>query len=116
MNRRLGFEMIAKRKAVGKAQLIRINHLPGWIEQYRVRHEGQVIWLDLEPSAHAADVHPGQMVIDLPPGRYMVEILDTVSGEWISRESAAGGPLVAGLPWTENPLVVKITQSRAGSK
>jgi hypothetical protein len=106
--------MIENRQTAGMTHLIGISHLPGWIKQYRLRHEGQTIWLDLEPETQTEDSHPGQMVVDLPPGRYMVEILDTVSGEWISRESAAGGPLVAGLQWTGNPLTVRITQSRTG--
>ena len=96
------------------AHLFRISHLPDWIKQCRVGHKGQAIWLDLEPAAPIEESLPGQMVIDLPPGRYMVEILDTVSGEWISRESAAGGPLVVGLPYTGNALAVRITNGPAG--
>ena len=48
------------------------------------------------------------MVIDVPCGRYLVETLDTVTSTWISRESAEGGPLVVGLPYTGNPVMVWI--------
>jgi hypothetical protein len=102
--------MIQKWKAADQGRRNRLFHLPGWVKQYRVRHEDQTIWLDLEPSDRTTEEHSGQMVVDLPPGRYMVEILDTLSGKWISRESATGGPLVAGLPHTENPLTVRISR------
>ncbi len=48
------------------------------------------------------------MVIDVPAGRYLVETLDAAASTWISRESAEGGPLVAGLPFTGNPVMVWI--------
>jgi hypothetical protein len=48
------------------------------------------------------------MSLDVPPGRYMVEILDAATLNWVSRESAEGALLVAGLPYTGNPVLAWI--------
>ena len=92
-----------------------IRHLPEWVGHCRMHDEGSVTWLHIKPSAQAKENAPGQMVIDFPSGRYMVEILDVQSGRWISRESAEGGPLVAGLPSTGSALAVRITKRPAHS-
>jgi hypothetical protein len=70
-------------------------------------------WLLVEPGTQVEKHTPGQFVIDLPAERYMVEIFDLTNRKWISCESAAGGPLVAGLPCTGNPLVIRIRVSRS---
>lgn len=50
----------------------------------------------------------GQFVMDVPAGRYLVDVLDASAHAWFSRESAGGAPLVAGLPATGRPVLVRI--------
>jgi hypothetical protein len=92
-----------------------VRALPRWVREYGLVACGTAhwMWIDGEWPAEAADAeHPerdvmGQIVLDLPPGRYTVDILNTASGSWISRESAVAAPLVAGVPFAQAPLVVR---------
>ena len=109
--------MIEKPKTAKAAHSDMIRSLPGWVGHCRMRIRGNVIWLHIEPSAAIKRMKKkenGQIVVALPAQRYMVEIRDIASGAWISRESAAGGPLVAGLPCTGSALDVRISPVGAG--
>ena len=90
----------------GRASLVR--SLPHWVGRFGflAGRGSDCLWC--EPLAPSGAVFPSQMVIDVPSGRYMIEILDAVTLQWVSRESAEGGPLVAGLPYTGNPVLVWI--------
>jgi hypothetical protein len=53
-----------------------------------------------------------QAVLDLPAGRYIVDIFDVASDHrLISRETAAASPLVIGLPCRGVPLLVRISEA-----
>lgn len=74
-----------------------VTQVPQWVRDLAVVRSGRdylvLITRDLEMPGETG----GQFVADVPAGRYMVETLDIDHAAWISRESAAGGPLVAGL-------------------
>jgi hypothetical protein len=63
-------------------------------------------------AARSGGIYRGYHLISAPPpvgGIAVIEtlqILDTATSSWVSRESAEGGPLIAGLPYTGNPVVV----------
>ena len=85
-----------------------IRSLPAWIKRFGLLAAGGQYCLWCEPRREPNQTFPSQMILDIPSGRYMVDILDTAARTWVSRESAQGGPLVAGLPHTGNPLLVWI--------
>ena len=90
----------------GRAGLIR--SLPAWVGRFGFLTGPNEFGLWCEPLPGPGETFPSQLVIDLPPGRYMIEILDAETSTWVSRESAESGPLVAGLPCTGNPVFVWI--------
>jgi len=92
--------------AAGPAASMR--RLPGWIGRWGILSAPRRIVLWCEPRSRTTEMFPSQFVLDIPPGRYFVEVFDTAAASWISRESAEGGPLVAGLPYTGNPIFVWI--------
>lgn len=80
-----------------------IRRAPAWVARAALLKSARAWWLWCEPRrARASD---GQCVLDLPAGRYMVETLDTRSRTWVSCESAAGAPLVIGVPFTGRPVL-----------
>jgi hypothetical protein len=104
--------LIRKLQSSGTAGEQTIRHLPPWVGACRLLVEQETTWIYVQPRTPDAGPQPGQLVLDLPAARYLVEILDSASGTWISRESAAGNPLVAGLPFSKNPQLIRITRSR----
>lgn len=88
-----------------------VRSLPPWVKRFGfLAGAGQyVLWC--EPKARPRRTFPGQMILNLPGGRYLIDILDITTKKWVSRESAEGGPLVAGLPYTGNPLLAWIRPS-----
>lgn len=102
--------LIRRLKAGDDVETGAVRHLPDWVTSCRLRTERRATWIYIEPRLPAADEESGQLVIDLPAGRYMIEIMDLETEQWISRESAAGGPLVAGLPCTGHALLVRIAR------
>lgn len=81
---------------------------PGWAASAELAADAQGYWLWLEPAPGTPPESLGQFVLDVSAGRYVVEIFDTEALRWFSRESAAGGPLVAGVPCRSAALVVRI--------
>jgi hypothetical protein len=74
------------------------------------------LWVWLERSAPAGDGatgSAGQIVLKLPAGRYLVDTLDVIRGAWIARESAAGYPLVAGIPAAGDRLLLRVRRISA---
>ncbi len=84
-----------------------VRDWPGWVARAGVLRSRGAWWLWCEPRKGARR-GMGQFVMDVPAGRYIIDVLDTRSRAWFSRESAAGAPLVAGLPATGHPLLVRI--------
>lgn len=83
-----------------------IRRVPAWVARAALLKSARAWWLWCEPRRGRA--RDGQCVIDLPAGRYIVESLDTRSRSWVSCESAAGAPLVAGVPFTGRPVLACI--------
>jgi hypothetical protein len=92
-----------------------VGSLPSWVARYGLAIDGDNAWLYCEPYPGADSETPGQTLLDLPPGRYVVDTFDTASCDCIGRESAEGGPLVVGLVFTGSPVLLHI-QSRGPSK
>jgi len=90
----------------GGSRLIR--SLPGWIGRFGILEGANQFLLWCEPKPSPGETFPSQFVFNVSRGRWFVEIFDPVAAAWISRESAEGGPLVAGLPFTGHPLLVRI--------
>ncbi len=85
-----------------------IRRLPTWVGRFGWLESRGIyfLWCELIPSTD--ERFSSQVVLELPAGRYFVEALDADTGSWISRESAAGGPLVAGLPFTGGAVLVLV--------
>jgi hypothetical protein len=90
-----------------EADVDAVRVMPTWVARVGVLRSRGAWWLWCEPRKGARP-SGGQFAIDLPAGRYMVDILDTRSREWCSRESASASPLVAGLPTTGGAALVKL--------
>jgi hypothetical protein len=88
-----------------------VRSLPGWVGRFGLLAGPAGYGLWCEPRPGRGGTFPGQMILDIPRGRYLIDILDAASSTWVSRESAAGGPLVAGLPFTGGPLLAWIRPS-----
>jgi len=91
-----------------EADLGLVRRWPAWVARAAVLRSRATWWLWCEPRKGARGA--GQAVLDIPRGRYLVDILDTRTHAWFSRESSAGGPLVAGLPATGGALVVRVAR------
>jgi hypothetical protein len=92
----------------------RVRSLPSWVGRFGFLAGPDQFWLCCEPRACLGETFPSQFVLDVPPGRYFIEIFDAAASTWISRESAEGGPLVAGLPSTGNLLLVIVRSTPGG--
>lgn len=94
-----------------------VRRWPPWVARAGVLRSRGTWWIWCEPRKGTRQ-GTGQFVMDLPAGRYMIDVMDTRTCEWFSRESAAGGPLVAGLSPAGCPVLVRIRRvasARAGS-
>lgn len=85
-----------------------VRSLPPWVKRFGLLAGAGQYFLWCEPRSSPGQTFPGQLVLDIPSGRYLVDCLDTTARTWVSRESAEGGPLVAGLPYIGNPLLIYI--------
>jgi hypothetical protein len=85
-----------------------IRSLPAWVKRFGFLAGAGQYCLWCEPKARPRQTFPSQMIFEIPRGRYLIDILDTATRTWMSRESAEGGPLVASLPYTGNPLLIWI--------
>jgi len=83
-----------------------LRQTPAWVARAALVKSARAWWLWCEPRRGRA--RDGQCVLDLAVGRYIVESLDTRSHTWVSCESAAGAPLVIGVPFTGRPVLVSI--------
>jgi hypothetical protein len=94
--------------AFKRGRASQVGSLPPWVGRFGILAGSDQCCLWCDPRSAPGEIFPSQMVIDVPCGRYLVETLDSVTSTWISRESAEGGPLVAGLSYTGNPVMVWI--------
>jgi hypothetical protein len=85
-----------------------VRRWPPWVARAAVLKSRSTWWLWCEPRRGPRGA--GQFVMDVPDGRYFVDVMDTRTHAWCSRESAAGGPLVAGLPATGGALIARVTR------
>ncbi len=85
-----------------------VRSLPSWVRRFGfLASPGHYcLWCDPVPAPGCT--FASQMIIDIPQGRYIVDTFDPIAMTWVSRESAVGGPLVAGLPHTGNPVLAWI--------
>lgn len=90
-----------------------LRSLPRRVASAGLAADADGYWLWLEPDPETPLESPGQFVLDVSAGRYVVEVFDTEALSWFSRESAAGGPLVAGTPIRGAALVVRIRPAPA---
>lgn len=90
-----------------------VRTLPPWVFRTALLKSPKSWWLWCEPRKGRA--RDGQCVLGLPAGRYLAETLDTRSHTWVSCESAAGGPLVMGLPFTGRPVLACIRRVTAAA-
>ena len=100
------------------ASEVTVRLAPDWVTDIGIVAAGASYWAwvvtsDLPPAeGPGRPATPfsasGQLVLDLPDGRYAVDVFDTCSKDWISRESCAASPLVAGLPRRQGALVLHI--------
>jgi len=91
-----------------RARATLVRSLPPWVGRFGLLAGPGFHCLWCEPIPSPRETFPSQMIFDVPPGRYMIEIFDSGTLRWASRESAEGSPLVAGLPFTGNPVLVWI--------
>jgi hypothetical protein len=84
-----------------------VRQWPDWVGRAAALRSRGAWWLWCEPRKGARS-GAGQVVMDVPAGRYVVDLMDTRVHAWFSRESAAGLPLVAGLPATGQPVLARI--------
>jgi hypothetical protein len=92
--------------AVADAALV--GRLPAWVARFGPLSDGQNTWVYCEPHRQAEPLAPGQILLRLPAGRYLVDTFDTGSRAFWARESAAGDPLVVGLASSGFPLLLWI--------
>jgi hypothetical protein len=85
-----------------------VRALPAWVVGYGVATSHGATWLWIvgasDPGTEAMD----QTVLDLPPGCYVVDVLDAATGGLLSRETATAPPLVMGLPRRGSAVAVRI--------
>jgi len=88
---------------------VQVRALPAWVVEYGIAASAGAAWLWVagvaEPGTEAMD----QAVLDLPPGHYVVDVVDAATGALLSRETATAPPLVIGVPWRGGAVAVRIT-------
>jgi hypothetical protein len=82
--------------------------LPAWVTRSGLLRDGQNFWLYCAPDSGAVAASAGQLLIQLPPGRYLIDSFNIATGTCVARESAAGDPLVAGLAYAPAPILLWI--------
>lgn len=101
-------------RALTEADPALVKTWPDWVGRAAVIKSRGTWWLWCEPR-RGARVGASQFAMAVPAGRYLVDIMDTRVHAWFSRESAAGAPLVAGLPSTGYPVLVRVARVSASA-
>ncbi len=86
--------------------------LPGWVGEFGAARcdDGWLVYLAPGPDPEPDRAGMSQAVIDVPAGRYLVDVHDIAARTWRSRESAAAPPLVIGVPAADGPVVLTLTR------
>jgi len=93
-----------------------VKQMPGWVGRVVVlADDDQGCWLWCETAGSEDPEYSGQMVLDKPAGRYMVDVFD-LDGTCLSRESAAAPPLVVGLPRVADTVLVQVRRAVTGEQ
>ncbi len=86
-----------------------VRSAPSWAARLHVLPIGpREWWLLWEPRSERGRPVSGQFVFAAGPGRYMLDTHDPVTGACIAKESAEGGPIVAGLACPGPAVLVHI--------
>ena len=86
-----------------------VRSVPDWVARVRVLPVGRrEWWLLCERRPGRRRPASGQFVFAAGRGRYMLDTHDPVTGACIARESAEGGPVVAGLTCPGRSVLVHI--------
>lgn len=85
-----------------------VKQAPPWILRFSCLADGPRVWLYCEPDPAVQYNVPGQVVLDVPPGRYFIDTFDPASRACVARESAAAPPLVIGLAHAGAPALLWI--------
>jgi len=108
--RKSGDPKVPDAPALLVAEASTIRRLPRWATRVGLLQAEDTWWLYVERRRGGVSkpFDPGQVVMDLAAGRYTVETLDVDASEWLGLESAAGGPLVAGLACPARAALLRI--------
>jgi hypothetical protein len=86
-----------------------VRSVPAWVARVRVlpvgRHEW---WLLCERRSGRGGPVSGQFVFAAGRGRYVLDTHDPVTGACVAKESAEGGPIVAGLTCPGRAVLVHV--------
>ncbi len=94
-------------KTAGDDDLVR--SAPAWAARLHVLPTGPLEWwLLCERRPGRGRAVSGQFVFAAGPGRYMLDTHDPVTGACVAKESAEGGPIVAGLACPGPAVLVHI--------
>ena len=86
-----------------------VRSAPAWAARLHVLPIGpREWWLLWERRSGRGRPVSGQFVFAAGPGRYMLDTHDPVTGECLAKESAEGGPIVAGLACPGRAVLVHI--------
>ena len=94
--------------AVHLAPASLVSHWPAWVTRAGALIGSGVYCLWCQPHPDPRETFPSQLILNVPAGRYLVDVLDVGRAAWTSRETATGNPLVTGLPYTAGTLLVWI--------
>jgi hypothetical protein len=84
-----------------------ICSLPEWAAEAGLAEGLTGYWLWIGPG-ESHEEPAGQVMLQIPEGRYLVEVIDISTGQVIARELAFGPPLVVGAPWRPTPVGLHI--------
>lgn len=86
---------------------IGVTAVPEWVDSVGVALCDSALWLLVESQAPGN--HPaGQLVLNLSPDRYVVDVYDLATSKSVSREWGEGPVLVVGLAAYAAPVAVRI--------
>ncbi len=97
--------------AGAKEANVLVRKVPSWISHFGLVEDVPHAWLYAEPDAAVAYDRPGQLVLDFPVGRYMIDTFDLAAHKCVARESATASPLVVGFTYTGTPTLLWIRKT-----
>ena len=86
-----------------------VRSVPAWVARVRILPVGRrEWWLLCERRSGSGRPASGQFVFAAGPGRYVLDTHDPATGACIAKESAEGGPIVAGLTCPGRAVLVHV--------